>query len=170
MNREILLDMDGVIVDLRPPIADLSSDDLSAFYRGELKVTTDIWAGIDADWWANLHWTIDGKEILKLCEKWVGKENVVLCSYACNALSAAGKICWIAHEMPDYAFQYILTPQKYRCASPRSLLIDDTDKNVAAFRKAGGAALLCPRRWNAYRNIADQGLQFIDMMLEEMTS
>jgi len=162
--------MDGVIVDLPCPVP-ATPDELLQFYRGELAQDRDkVWQGIDADWWAYLPWTNNGKEILALCEKWVGKENVVLCSYPCNAESAAGKILWIEHNMPDYAFRYILTPQKYQIASPRMLLLDDNDKNVRLFRSEGGAALLCPRPWNTNANLADDCAKFIDVMLENMTA
>ena len=45
--------------------------------------------------------------------------------------------------------QFLIGPSKHLCAKPGVLLIDDSDKNVAAFQEQGGSSLLVPRPWNS---------------------
>ena len=153
MNRLIFLDMDGVIVNLHNAVSRLHNLDVpTAFHRGELRMTDEeLWGRTNCNWWANLPWMDDGRAILALCEDAVGAENVVICSTpAAWPGSAEGKLRWIEQQMPNYARRFVLTPDKSWCADGRTLLIDDTEKNVTAFHQAGGASLLCPRPWNCF--------------------
>ena len=45
--------------------------------------------------------------------------------------------------------RYALTPQKHLLAGPNRILIDDNDRNIEAFRAAGGIGILFPQPWNA---------------------
>lgn len=155
MNKQIFLDMDGVIVDLHHAVAErLGLADMTAFNRGELAMSDhEIWSGTDAEWWASLPWMNDGQAILKVCENAVGAENVIVCSKPANwPGSAEGKLQWIASLMPTYARRFVLTPNKAWCANGRTLLIDDNADNILGFAQAGGAALLCPRPWNVLKD------------------
>lgn len=156
-NRQIFLDMDGVIVDLPCPIPATPEEQL-AFYRGGLaKEPEKVWAGTDELWWANLPWTKEGVEIVRLCEEAVGAENVIICTMPADwPGSAQGKLLWIEKHMPQYRRRFILTPQKHWAAHARTLLIDDREENIQQFRAAGGAGILCPRPWNAGNEIADR--------------
>ena len=152
MNRQIFLDMDGVIVNLQEAVQQLHGFDVnSAFHRHELEMTQEeLWSRTDAHWWASLPWMEDGRAILALCEDAVGVENVIICTTpAAWPGSAEGKLRWIEQQMPNYARRFVLTPDKSWCANGRTLLIDDSEHVVAAFRQSGGATLLCPRPWNA---------------------
>lgn len=171
MNKQIFLDMDGVIVDLHAAVVKrLGIVDMTVFNRGELAMTDEeIWSGTDAEWWASLPWMSDGRAIVTICEEAVGAHNVVICSKPANwPGSAEGKLLWIARHMPAYARRFVLTPDKAWCANGRTLLIDDNERNVLDFRQAGGATLLCPRPWNALhaRTAADYLQQQIREMLE----
>ena len=152
MNRQIFLDMDGVIVNLQEAVHQLHGFDVnSAFHRHELGMTQEeLWGKTDASWWAGLPWMEDGRAILALCEDAVGVENVIICTTPAEwPGSAEGKLRWIEQQVPNYARRFVLTPDKSWCANGRTLLIDDTERVIAAFREAGGATLLCPRPWNA---------------------
>jgi len=169
MNRQIFLDMDGVIVDLQHPVHQLHGLDVNdAFHRGELQMTNaELWGRTDASWWAGLPWMDDGRAILALCEDAVGAENVVICSTpAAWPGSAEGKLRWIEQQMPNYARRFILTPNKAWCANGRSLLIDDTPDNCLSFRQAGGASLLCPRPWNC--DTEASAVDYLRCRIEEM--
>lgn len=169
MNRQIFLDMDGVIVDLHTAVAArLGSVDLEVFNQGDLPATDgELWTGTDADWWASLPWMSDGHDLLAVCENAVGAENVIICSKPANWPGGAeGKLRWIEMNMPEYVRRFILTPQKHWCASGRSLLIDDNETNVLEFHQAGGASLLCPRPWNALKD--HQAVPFLAARIGEM--
>jgi hypothetical protein len=43
-------------------------------------------------------------------------------------------------------------------ARPDTLLIDDNEKNISAFRKSGGMAITVPRPWNRLRGCANTSL------------
>jgi hypothetical protein len=169
MSRQIFLDMDGVIVNLQCPLQDLHHMDVNlAFHRHELELTDEqLWRGTDAIWWATLPWMDDGRAILALCEDAVGVENVFMCSTpAAWPGSADGKIRWIEEQMPNYKRRFILTPKKSCCANPRTLLIDDYERNTLEFHKEGGATLLCPRPWNANCNL--NTLEYLREGIKEM--
>ncbi len=170
MNRLIFLDMDGVIVDLHKAVAQrMGITDLTAFNQGDLPVKDhELWGGTNAEWWADLSWMHDGREIVRLCEEIVGPENVIICSKPANwPGSAEGKLMWIAEHLPTYARRFILTPNKSWCACPRSLLIDDKEEFVDEFREASGAALLCPRAWNSLGQCNDVPAYLLSQ-IEEM--
>lgn len=171
MNRQIFLDMDGVIVDLHHTVAKkLNLADMTLFNRGELPMSDqDIWSGTDAEWWANLPWMEDGEVIVGLCEEIVGPENVIICSKPANwPGSAEGKLLWIARHMPSYARRFVLTPNKSWCACSRTLLIDDNANNALEFRQAGGASLICPRPWNVGCDEKDMAVDYLRSAIEEM--
>lgn len=169
MNKLIFLDMDGVIVDLQSPAHDLHGMDVNtAFHRGELQITdAELWGKTDAIWWATLPWMEDGRGIVALCEDAVGPENVVICSTpAAWPGSAEGKLRWIEQQMPNYMRRFVLTPNKAWCANGRTLLIDDRERNILAFRQAGGATLLCPRPWNALKD--HTAVDYLRRAIQEM--
>lgn len=57
-----------------------------------------------------------------------------------------GKTRWVARNFPDA--KLILTREKYLCAGPTSLLIDDTEKKLRKFEEYGGKIFHWP---NAYK-------------------
>jgi 5'(3')-deoxyribonucleotidase len=173
MNRQIFLDMDGVLVDLHKPFAEhigVPYEMLSQHmdFSFLVKPVELLWKGLDIQWWADLPWMPDGKQILTVCENMVGKDNVYICSHPANSISAAGKLQWIEGNLPDYSSRYVLVKDKWTCASARTLLIDDHPDNILQFYQNGGAALLCPRRWNGNEqdDVAEHLLSMIEGMLQ----
>ena len=65
---------------------------------------------------------------------------------------ASEKVRWlIGHGfLPAQSTDYMIGPHKHLMAG-RGYLIDDSDKNVAKFRKYGGNAFLFPQPWNAMK-------------------
>ncbi len=111
------------------------------------------------EFWANLEWTRDGKEILAMCEYFF--DSVILMSSPCaSPFSASGKIEWIQRELPKYRRKYSLSPCKHEHASTTKVLVDDSDKNIDAFDAAGGYGILVPRPWNSQ--------SYVDEMIEEL--
>lgn len=64
----------------------------------------------------------------------------------------ASKEEWIQHYIGDVEVIYIRN--KWRLAAPGTLLIDDCDENIEAFRAAGGHVCTFPQKWNHLRRIA----------------
>lgn len=114
-----------------------------------------FWSRINREVWADTPVSEECRFLIDECQMMVGKENV--CILSCpteDPECLAGKLEWIHKYMPSWLWrQYLIGPQKWMCARPNALLIDDSDKNVEKFRQAGGQALLVPRPWNALHGI-----------------
>lgn len=170
MIREIYLDLDGVCnrfvtyvlnflgcpigvyeEEKFPPEAGWDIVMAANILCGEIRFTkSQFWSSIPRHIWAEAPESAEFRWLLGHCEALVGQENVcLLTSTTLDPECAAGKLEWIERVMPRWMRRnYLLGPYKRGCAKPHSLLIDDSDKNVAEFQKYGGQALLVPRPWN----------------------
>ncbi len=110
-----------------------------------------FWRSFSEYFWANLPRSDEFDFLLEESIKLVGKEDItILSSPTRHPTCAAGKIRWIRDYCPHWMqCQYLLGPQKFRCAKPGALLIDDNDENVEKFLAKGGQAILVPRPWNS---------------------
>lgn len=163
-----MLDLDGVLVDFLAGAHKFHglpySNEDYPYTLGEYqncppptsKMTTrEFWDKLGHEFWADLSWILGGRTILAMVEDFFGKENTcLLTTPTLNHGCITGKMEWIECEMPDYRRRYLIGPVKYFCASPDTVLIDDSDHNVNAFREAGGQAILVPRPWNSAYNWA----------------
>ena len=101
------------------------------------------------NFWKRLRWLKDGRQLLQLVERIVGKENVRLLSQPTNeAFSYAGKMLWIKRHLPDYVGRSLLGVCKTDAGGPGKILIDDCEENIEAWKKLGGIGILVPRPWN----------------------
>lgn len=149
----IYLDMDGVIVNLRDRVVELFSEEFLTELDSSPTTDTSLWGHVHEtfgqEFWANLDWMPDGQALLAFLEDEFGRANISICTKPTKfGSSLDGKQVWIEQNIPVYSNAYIMVREKERVANPQALLIDDAPKNVAAFRKAGGKALLVPRPWN----------------------
>lgn len=174
----IFLDMDGVLVDLAAGVADEFGIDVGkvrqhdqgfgqvlAEERGiTLKQAEGIiWGGIrklGAPFWEGLKWTHEGEELYELAHR---VSKVCILTSPADGTCAAGKINWLrkrqgllrklAGTTQDYRKpphrRFAVCPAKELMAHPRALLIDDHDKNIRAFKAAGGLAITWPQAWNS---------------------
>lgn len=162
MAARCLLDLDGVLADFISAAFVVHGVDpvagLAAWPKGEYSVETvlgitakEFWTKIQdaAGFWENLKPTPDCFEIIAAAEKRFGQENVcVLTSPPSDPSAAAGKMRWIAEYMPAYRRRFLIGPAKEFCASPSSVLVDDSEKNTDKFVAAGGRVVLVPQPWN----------------------
>ena len=128
--------------------------------------TRDFWDNLGADFWMNLPWMPDGKEILELVESLVPKEQI--CILTCPTLTpgcAEGKMWWIQQNLPDYARRFMIGPTKQFCAGPDTLLIDDADHNLEAFFDEGGRTVCVPRKWNVQYRDASRAVASVERTL-----
>ncbi len=131
-------DMDGVLVDFIKGYYDLTGKDLTgAFHSGDAFWEPINKAGLD--FWVNLDWTPDGKELWKYIEKY---KPEILSAPSKNNDSRVGKHQWVKRELPDVHLLLRYRKDKKEFASPNSILIDDLDTNVDSWREAGGIAIL----------------------------
>jgi len=111
---------------------------------------TTFWTSLTRDVWASVPPSSEFSQILTWATDGVGREDVhFLSSPTLSPDSVAGKLEWIQRYAPAWMQrQFLIGPSKHLCATPKTLLIDDCDKNVEAFRMCGGHAILVPRPWN----------------------
>lgn len=112
---------------------------------------TSFWNSITREMWAHVPPSSEFCQILTWAADGVGKEHVhFLSSPTLRPDSLAGKLEWIQRFAPPWMQrQFLIGPSKHLCANSKTLLIDDSDKNVDSFRKYGGEAVLVPRPWNS---------------------
>ena len=91
-----------------------------------------FWKGLDLYPWA--------MELYQRCS--AVAPVVLLTSPSKDPSSYAGKAAWVQRHFPDA--EHLIGSCKHRVAHPGAVLIDDSPKNCAAFREAGGHAILFP--------------------------
>lgn len=157
--RQILLDLDGTTVDfVRGVIRWYKSDAQYQDIRWDLENIVcpgmppkQFWANLNEYFWSNLEWIPEGKELYHLLLAEFGKENMCVCSSpsSVNAgASAAGKLAWIANNMPELRRHYMLVPNKQFASGPNRILIDDSEHNQEVTDIAGGRFVIVPQPWN----------------------
>lgn len=162
MSRDLLFDLDGVFVDfvrgsLRVHNYHMDYDKVMWTFDREIYEDPEkFWAPFGYEFWANLEWLPEGKELLEQAVAVAGWDNIILCtSPAKNPGCIDGKIAWIEKNIPQLKRQFMITPAKQFAASRDKLLIDDNDGNVKKFQEAGGKAVLVPAPWNENRHMLD---------------
>jgi len=175
----VFIDLDGVLVDfhggfeqalIRRGLQSLIPADwprgvwsLSEAY----KISNEtVWNIIDTtpSFWENLEpypW-MDAVVNMIPCDV----EIKLLSSPSQNPSSWSGKAAWVKKQFGTTVGNLILTNDKTPMANSRSLLIDDSDKNVESFRNAGGRAILFPQLWNQLHEKADAPACFLKKVLE----
>lgn len=159
MVKNILFDLDGVLVDWKGGVCKLldideydpiarkilkSDGPIEGYKFGTTNDVDNIVQEAGYEFWRNLEllpWAMElWDEINSL-----GKEVFIV--------SASGKFHAGAHAKLDYILEklntrkYVLTKYKYLCANPQSILIDDFYRNVKEFQKAGGIAYEWPNQY-----------------------
>ncbi len=127
--------------------------------EGEKFTLTNFWNQFNWEFWANLQKSEEFVLILDSSIEAVGPDKVLICTTPicgpeiniwATTECLKGKYVWIENNLPEYLHRsFSMTPQKHFCATPETLLIDDSRKNVDDFRAAGGHAILVPRPWNS---------------------
>lgn len=112
---------------------------------------TSFWNSVTFEMWATVPISEFFGFLIGTAESLVGQENVhFLTSPTLDPQCLAGKLEWIKSHAPKWMQrQFLIGPSKHLCAQPGVVLVDDADKNVEAFYKHGGRAILLPRPWNS---------------------
>lgn len=122
----------------RPEFAHVTHDQVMDAMRDE---GHQFWARLPIYPWAyGLIGTIDRS----------GADYYLLTTHA-GGESAMGKVQWVRRFLPHLEDRMILTKQKWHCAGPGRVLIDDHHRNIDAWNNAGGHAILWPSPHNRAR-------------------
>ena len=146
--------MDGVLVDFNKGYFELTGHKLDGIHRTD----THFWDPInDAgyDFWINLNWMPDGKELWSYIEKYTPE---LLSAPSRQNNSRVAKHDWVNRELPGVHLILRSAKHKKDFASPKSILIDDRVDNIADWVGAGGIGIL-------HKNTEDTILQLKDLNL-----
>lgn len=178
---DILLDMDGVVVDWVTPVARLfgrEKDELIPNWpRGKFDienvlpgVTSDIlWSKINErgeDFWAEMPEMPWARRLYDGCKE---RGNVYFLTAPSNKGGClAGKLRWMQKFTGDEWFKnYLIGKPKFLCGKPGSILVDDADKNIDAFNEEGGYGILLPHVWNTNHHIEMDPIDYVFAQIDE---
>lgn len=138
----IFCDMDGVLTDFIRGYYDLTGRDITGSFHSD----DAFWEPIDKarkDFWINLEWTKDGKELWDYIKKY---NPDILSSPSSSPYgqndSRVGKHDWVKREIPGTHLILRSPDQKKEFAHPNTILIDDRESNIIDWNKMGGIAIL----------------------------
>jgi hypothetical protein len=142
---KIYVDMDGVLVDFVNGYEKFTGKKLGGFTHGQ--ANKDFWndfkqvasdKGVsETDFWANLKWLPDGKQLLTYLKS---HSPTILSAPGRNPESKEGKQIWIKREMGN--IPYILAYDKSKYATSDSILIDDREDFISKWKAKGGIGIL----------------------------
>lgn len=138
----IWLDLDGVLVNFRKQYKELTGECIRCRYvRGMSE--EEVWDQVDMagrDWWANLPWMDDGKELWDYLK---GYDVHILTAAVDYDGCRLGKYDWVMRELglPIERINVVDRDTKHLYSGPLELLIDDYDKNCQSWEDKGGIAL-----------------------------
>lgn len=165
----ILLDLDGVFVDLHPEVLavhgidraridEIQPGNWNMYQSFGMKTDHEMWGHPTIqtrEFWANLPKTPWADELMAVIDSFFAKDEQCFLTkpLPSSPLSAAAKMDWLAKHYPDR--QYLIGGGKKFCAAPNRFLLDDADHNISDFSKCGGHGILFPRRWNKLHFVKD---------------
>jgi len=154
--------MDGVLCDWHASCAALLGlkfpQDLDA---GDYRIEHTFGVSVDrlrelcldqqVRFWVDMPWTPFGRQLFELMKRLKRLGHVVgICTDASwTPYAPQGKHEWLhRHGFKDMGPR-VLTREKWLLARPDTVLVDDSEDQVAMFRAHGGGAVLVPRLWNS---------------------
>ena len=129
--------MDGVLVDFIKGYFELTGIDIS----GEFHSDKTFWTPIDkggVDFWTNLEWTPDGKELWDYIKKY---DPELLSSPSRENDSRVGKRLCVKRELSGSHLILRSASKKQEFANPEAILIDDRPSNIKQWKEAGGITI-----------------------------
>lgn len=179
MQKKIILDLDGVIVDFlkgaclwweKDFFYNVPGNENNWDVAGILGVPPkEFWDSFNNHrFWANLEWMPDGKEILKLCIQAVGVQNIAICTAIPDScpMGLSGKMEWVKKNIPELYKQTFIGHAKYFFGNPNTILVDDYNKNYGEFLAHDGNAILVPRYQNANNALRGKTVEYVREQLD----
>jgi len=130
--------MDGVLVDFAKGYFELTGRILDGSHEGG----SEFWRPINRagyDFWYNLEWMSDGKELWKHIEKY---NPILLSAPSSKDESKVAKFDWVKRELPGVELILRSASKKREFAGPNNILIDDRPSNIEGWVEDGGIGIL----------------------------
>lgn len=150
-QRTIYIDTDGVIADFVGHLCRYLEFPLENWPSGVYDLESalgmsrqELWRPCErADFWMTIPVYDHAKALIDGVRK---HGRVVLCTQEISAVGLLGRRVWYGLHFPQ--FPWLWTNCKSLLSQANTVLIDDCDENIVAFR-GEGKAILFPRRWNS---------------------
>ena len=143
----IYVDMDGVIADFLDSASVLKGETIPTFKEWS-KIKKNDWKLIAAgghQFWSNLKWMSNGKKLWKFLSTYTNPN--ILSAYPTHPnnkdKAIKGKNIWVRKNLSNVGKVYLvkgIDKQKY--ATPNSVLIDDSERNINQWIAKGGIGIL----------------------------
>ena len=143
---KIYCDMDGVLVDFDKGYKELTGKETS---HSDVQGTTAFWdtfkQGLankkmqEKDYWANLQWMPDGKELWDHIKQY---NPTLLSAPSRDPQSRLGKRIWVKKNIPSTPLILAAAEAKKNYARKNAILIDDRVSNINDWNAAGGIGIL----------------------------
>lgn len=133
----IYLDLDGVLTDFDKQLSKLLGRPTTMDKEGNDPKTWGAITRAGTKFWATMDWMPGGDMLWQEIKKY---EPIVLTAPSNHKSSYEGKKEWLKKNLPGVPF--IIEQDKYKYASPESILIDDREKNINKWEKSGGIGIL----------------------------
>jgi 5'(3')-deoxyribonucleotidase len=113
--------------------------------------TAQFWSILedDNDFWINLEPFPWADKILKLLEEKYG-DFTIATSPSWNPNCASQKTEWVYKHFGFKNNRMMIGRRKWLMANEKTVLIDDSPKNIVKFTDNGGKGILLPSDWNTY--------------------
>ena len=140
VSYNIFVDLDGVLVDFDNGFMKLTNQhpDLYEREHGEKQ----FWKRVEAEgkeYWANLDWMKDGKDLWKYVKK---HSPSILSSPSMDPDSVRGKKMWLNKHLQGVHAIIDRNKAQYVKNGKQDILIDDTPKQIKRWEDAGGTGIL----------------------------
>jgi hypothetical protein len=130
--------MDGVLTDFIKSYFNLTGIDITGKHLNGKK----FWNPIDNagyDFWINMQWTSDGKELWNFISKY---NPIILSAPSRQDDSKIGKFNWVKRELPGTQLILKSANRKKEHAKPNHILIDDREDNINDWIENHGEGIL----------------------------
>lgn len=176
-QMELFLDIDGVLADFTSACAKAHNKQLpfnSPSHRGHYDLAeawgitaSEFWKPLTEDqtFWHNLEKTSEADPLLDIIENKLNIKPFLCSSPSIDPYCYQGKAHWIRSHYPHLLTRTILTNHKHFLAKRNHILVDDSDRNINEFKKAGGIGILFPRLWNSRHALSNDPLKFVKLEL-----
>jgi len=152
----IYVDMDGVITDF----VKHTEQSFGIPFNTLLKDDDKFWELIRNEgekFWLEMPMMKDAKKLMN----YIKDENVIILSSAGSATNANkntinGKKKWMKKNFPNV--KVIIEYHKFKYANKNAILIDDLEKNINPWRKAGGIGILHTSADNTIKQLKQYGI------------
>lgn len=150
-KTKIYLDMDGVFCDFQKRFNELliaKGEEPMGFEEHGLingwSVTWKIIEDAGVNFWKNLKWTNDGKQLWSHLKSYNNKEILTgLPRGLVGEYSKEGKLNWVRKNLSsNIKINCTFGKFKYKYVTNGEILIDDSERNCKAWEDAGGKAIL----------------------------